>query len=310
MHPFACLAALPQQLHTATVRDLAWAITSPPLLAETPWPQRHPLAGSGWAADPEALAAWLHALEAAPAALLAFLEQHSVRRLGLYYERLWQFALAAAPGVELLAANLAVRDGARTLGEFDLLLEDAEGLHHLELAVKFYLGPPNDEGRRLEAWLGPGCHDRLDRKLAHLGEQQLRLGEQPAAAAVLAAAGVRRPVPSLWLAGYLFYPWPSGGAAPRGAHPCHLRGSWLHRQHWRAVAERLPAARWRALPRARWLAPAAGTEGLAGDQLAQWLLGLEPMMQAQMVARVNAEGHELERMFVVPDAWPHLPKRY
>ncbi|CAN1601753.1 protein of unknown function [Pseudomonas mediterranea] len=28
------------------------------------------------------------------------------QRLGLYYERLWQFAVQHAPGIELIAANL------------------------------------------------------------------------------------------------------------------------------------------------------------------------------------------------------------
>ncbi|MBD1587423.1 DUF1853 family protein [Pseudomonas typographi] len=310
MNPFESLATLPLQLRHDAVRDLAWALTSPPLLAHSAWPQRHPLHASEWAQAPQRLAAWLHTLDAEPSALLAFLAQRSVRRLGLYYERLWQFAVAAAPGVELLAANLPVRDGARTLGEFDMLLRDAVGTHHVELAVKFYLGPPNGHGRSTSEWLGPGCHDRLDRKLAHLGEQQLRLAQQPAATTVLAAIGACQPVASLWLGGYLFYPWPRGGLAALGAHPAHLRGTWLHRRHWRAFADSVPHARFSPLPRARWLAPAASLQGLDGEQLEHWLQGQEPLMQAQMVVRVNAEGDEQARLFVVPDPWPALPRKY
>ncbi|MFF7708179.1 DUF1853 family protein [Pseudomonas sp. NPDC007930] len=310
MNPFSHLAPLTYQLRPDCVRDLAWALTSPPLLSAAPWYQRHPLQGSDWARAPAALEAWLRQLSAEPAPLLAFLAQSSVRRLGLYYERLWQFALAAAPGVTLLAANLPVRDGGRTLGEFDLLLRDAEGEHHLELALKYYLGPPAGGGHSPAQWLGPGAHDRLDRKLAHLGEQQLRLAEHPGAAAILAEVGARHTRPSLWLGGYLFYPWPQGCTGPAGAHPAHGRGAWLHRQACPALAQSLPGARWAALPRARWLAPAAAQPGLSGEQMYLALLALEPMMQAQMVVRLGEDGSECERLFVVPDAWPDLPRRY
>ncbi len=163
-------AALTQQ----PVRDLAWVLLSPPLLDEG-WQQRHPLSASAWWASPDLLADWLRQLDRQPAPLQDWLARHSIRRLGLYYERLWQFALLNAPGVELLAANLPVRQAGHTLGELDLLLRDAEGVFHLELAVKFYLGLAGD-GQAHDRWLGPDSQDRLDLKIAHLCQRQLPLG--------------------------------------------------------------------------------------------------------------------------------------
>ena len=42
-------------------------------------------------------------------------------------ERLWQFALCQAPDIDLLVANLPIRQGSHTLGELDLLLRDRDG---------------------------------------------------------------------------------------------------------------------------------------------------------------------------------------
>src|SRR5690606_2117149 len=162
-------------LRTPAVRDLSWALLSPPLLGETTKVQRHPLQASRWAGQPQRLADWFMQHDRDAGALLAWLAETPARRLGLYYERLWQFALHAAPDVEVVAANLPIRHNGHTLGELDLLLRDDEGEHHLELAVKFYLGT---NGCDAADWLGPGSHDRLDLKLSHLAHHQLPRSEE------------------------------------------------------------------------------------------------------------------------------------
>ena len=111
MTPFAELHELPRRLRRPAVRDLAWTLLSPALLSAPPCPQRHPLAGSAWAADPQRLHEWLRALDADDLPLRDWLARITSRRLGLYYEGLWQFALKQAPGVDLLASNLAIRTG-------------------------------------------------------------------------------------------------------------------------------------------------------------------------------------------------------
>ncbi len=214
------LTELLDELRHPAVRDLAWTLLAPPLLRRTPEPQRHPLAASRWRQEPERLAAWLREQERQPQHLAAWLAQWPRQRLGLYYEHLWQFALEQAPDVRLIAANLPVRDGGHTLGELDLLLRDDDGIHHLELAIKLYLGPQSGPGD----WLGPGGQDRLSRKLEHLCRHQLPLAATREGRQVLAAHGAESAVSALWLSGYLFHPWPGPGSLPADIEPRHLRG--------------------------------------------------------------------------------------
>ena len=246
---FPDLLNLPHQLRLPEVRDLAWVILAPPMLTHTPWPQRHPLAGSDWVQAPEHLERWLRELDRNSQPLQHWLEQATTRRLGRYYERLWQFAVQHAPGVELVAANLPIRLGGHTLGELDLLLRDRDGVHHLELAIKLYLGPQEGDGSDPAQWLGPGSNDRLDRKLKHFSQHQLPMSSRPESREVLASLDVQTFSAHLWLGGYLLYPWPGptrstcAGAgcisatgrrlsarAPQGAgNPCPGTPGWLRR---------------------------------------------------------------------------------
>ncbi|WP_415844569.1 DUF1853 family protein [Stutzerimonas zhaodongensis] len=302
------LAELLPRLRHPKVRDLAWVLLSPPMLSETPSPQRHPLAASKWASRPGILADWLLSHDSQPTVLETWLTQHSTRRLGLYYERLWQFALGQAPDVDLLVANLPIRNGGHTLGELDLILLDAEGVHHVELAVKFYLGLETGDRRRHDHWLGPGSHDRLDIKLKRLCEHQLQLSSTDHAKALLNELTCRQIDSALWLGGYLCQPWPSGCESPVGANPHHLGGGWLRQHAWARIFPR-NETRWQPLPRDAWLAPAQleSSQVWQPDDVARWVNEADGK-HARLLARVEPgiRGHwvERERMFVVPDSWP------
>lgn len=306
---FPALADLPSQLRQPAVRDLAWALLSPPLLEQNAWPQRHPLKASDWSRHPARLADWLLSLDADSQALQHWLSQSPVRRLGLYYERLWQFALHAAPGIEVLAANLPIRQQGHTLGELDMLLRDEEGVHHLELAIKLYLGQQQGSGSDLADWLGPGSHDRLDLKLAHLGQHQLPLSARTEAQLRLAELAIPAPQAALWLGGYLFYPWQQPYAAPLTGNPEHLRGRWLHRADWARFSAQ-NNGHWQPLARHAWLAPARIEEGQlwSREQFSQWLAALPGEANAQLLVRLiegpQQSWQEAERVFLVNDHWP------
>lgn len=304
------LVDLPSRLCHAQVRDLAWTILSPPLLGNGPWMQRHPLVASRWSREPGLLADWLLRLDDQPSVLQTWLAQHNLRRLGAYYERLWQFALCQAPDVELLVANLPIRQANHTLGELDLLLRDAQGVHHLELAVKFYLGHGEDDCTRHDLWIGPGNQDRLDTKLERLCNHQLPLSANPHTRAVLAELTSCDVTSAFWLGGYLFQPWPNGCATPMGANAGHLRGRWLHERDWPRLQSTRPGARWQPLARSAWLAPARlpAADIWQPQVLETWLQQSPVDQRPQLLARLEpgAEGHwdEVDRFFLVGDHWP------
>lgn len=305
---FPTLTDLPCHLRHPQVRDLAWAILSPPMLSETPWPQRHPLSASGWVDDPRSLADFLLELDTDPAALAEWCSNPVQRRLGRYYEQLWLFAVEHAPGVELIAANLPIRINGHTLGELDMLLRDREGVHHVELAIKFYLGPQQGNGSDPAQWLGADSQDRLDLKLAHLSQHQLPMSSRPESREALSALGVEYLSAELWLGGYLLYPWPGNAQSPTGVHTDHLRGVWLHQREWPAFVAQCSAGRWQPVPRQAWLAPARYDEAWSEAQLRQWFDELAPIAAVQLLVRLtqtpDGTWQEAERLFLMPDLWP------
>lgn len=316
--------------HHPLVRDLAWLLLAPDLI-DTPWPGRPGRKALGLDDDVR-LGAWLDDLEAWPGELERCLGETLTGRMGLYYERLWQFLLAAAPDTELLAHNLRIYRGRQTLGELDLLYcrRGETDLVHLEVAIKYYLGLREGPGEAHDQarWIGPGGADSLAGKREHLHRHQLRLTELPEtrlalcdtlgeALARAAVGGERLPVIHRRMAmpGVLFYPWPGDPEQrhpgqrplppPREANPVHLRGTWLCWRAWRDYRDGLPAGthgawlhkpHWLALPRPERLLPLGELER---QLVHHFRTPASPVQIALWQAELG-----WRRLFVVADDWP------
>lgn len=315
MKPAGGAVITSQPYKTSAVRDLAWACFSPPLircdqLATT---------GDAVANCPLALTPlrrdWLARLDREPSPLLRYLETQSSHKLGIYFERLWHFFLREDPAVELIGFNLPVREAGQTLGEFDVLYFCASRqCHvHLELAVKFYLGFPTSPAATVSSlwrqWLGPNSKDRLDLKLNHMLDRQIRLSEQPAARALLVDKGITELRREVEMKGYLFQPMTHALPAPFAYNSARPMCSWLTlgdllREHEGLLRD----CTFQLLHRLKWLAPAVSDERQAGLSQAELIELLQQHFatrsDAQLIAHLDATGQETGRIFVTPDRWP------
>lgn len=249
-----------RQWQHAVVRDMAWVLASPPLLAPVSLPPKKVRwLDTAWADQAYLLSeTWLAGLDRNPAPLLQVLAQDNDHRLGSYFESLLAFWLSwpANPLYRLIAHGLAIRNDNRTLGELDFLVEDRHSgeIQHWEVAVKFYLGIR--AGRAQKNWIGPGMRDRLDLKVRHLLDHQLPLASTPVAAQLIRDMGLAPPVAVCLLKGRLFYPpevdrkiW-----APTSASPHHPSGWWMPQADFlKRYGD--STLRWIRLPKENWMTP-------------------------------------------------------
>jgi len=309
--PAAALAALQDALSDPLVRDLAWLLSSPPLLRAQP-PSGELADVFETADEAAATAAWLLELDRDPSHLRQAIAATRIVRLGRYAECLLGYFLQCGPAARLVAANVALRLAGRTIGECDFLVETATGRRlHWELAVKCYLHAGGDRGE-LADYVGPNLQDRFDLKLAHLLGHQLPLSAREEFAA-LGHAGPWRA--QMFVKGWLFYRWRGAAPTARAVDPAHLRGFWVTRSEWLAFCADRPGALRVVLPRLAWLAPrppVADEEvdalGLSSPVVLLQRLTQQtgPTMVAAFERGAGETGRwrETERGFVVPDDWP------
>jgi len=220
-----------------SVRDLAWAVSSPPLISQTSssclWPD-----GQWYRQMYEETLPWLKSVDDDPAELEQQLDNQKDRRMGKYFETLWYYWLSHHPRYQLIENNLQVIIDGETLGEIDLIVFDriTGRTMHWELAVKFYLGL--GDTRELSSWHGPNLRDRLDKKVEHLLSKQSVLSRNPRVADWLKQQGISIDQCSVILKGRLYYPWDSIASmyparrstemiSPTLCAPEHLYSMWL-----------------------------------------------------------------------------------
>jgi hypothetical protein len=321
------------EFHQAAVRDLAWVLSSPGLLAPQfqryQYPQQFlhgfPEIGDtlvirdAWCRQQFAANLnWLRSLEHSPRNFLKWLQPRHDPRLGYYFESLVEYWLRHLYSRQRLFTHCQVKDGGRTVGEFDFLFDHPEGqiTCHWEVAVKYYLRHKDNASGAI-TWYGPNPRDRLDLKLQRLLEHQVCLSLQPAANTVLEQLGRAQVVPNILLKGYLFYPaqehWRSCDPETEGLSPQHLRGWWTYIEPFH-VPQTVPDARWLYLPQLRWLAPALVSSGETAKlmnlrELHNFCLDLidrrqKPPLIAELQATASGDWQEVSRGFVVPQHWP------
>lgn len=241
---------------------------------------------------------WLARLERESPDILAI--DNRFRRLGLYFEALIAFLFSQGwrDGVipyRLLVHNLPVREGKVTVGELDMLLEDAQGnLIHLECAVKFYLAHRPELGD-WRNWVGPNGRDRLDIKLQRLLNHQLTLSRHPAAQQLLISQDIdaKSISPRYFLRG-MFFPHPdSGQSLPAHSNPGCLTGRWLLWESFAGQCEN--SHRWTALQKLDWL----GGADIKQDQS-------ESVDRLPKMLVRDSGDKTVEHLMLVENYWPDI----
>jgi hypothetical protein len=289
------------------ISDLRWALESPPLL------QHHLAVDSEWGRLDLARNQGVFGKLSAPrSALHTAVRRRSSNRLGEYFETLIRVWIEEVPPATLLGANVQVHGKGGTVGEFDLLFERDDDVHHWELAVKFYLGYPGEHGQ--PAWIGPNPEDVWLEKWRRMRKHQLRLSRMKEGRRLLRRMGVRKQAHARALVkGWLFDPLDERYAVEDhpDTHPRAARGWWVHHgslADFSPEIENKGAERWLRLRHDRWMSPISSAPA---DRLfaspGQLLSGAHPQ-RAHLVAGLaeSADGwREVTRGFVVPDGWPN-----
>ena len=297
------------------VRDLAWACFSPTLFhSEKLSDNGQNLANCALGLTP-ARYAWLEQLDMQPGALLDHLALLHNGRLGLYFESLWHFFLHQDKDVDLLAHNLPIRDEGRTLGEFDCLYycRQRQRHVHLELAVKYYLShrtiTTDQSTSRWSEWLGATGTDNLDRKIKHLTQHQIGLGDRPLAKRQLEQLGITSLLKEVEIKGYLFQSQDVPLPTPYAYNQQNTVSHWLSVDSLEAHLSTSPGARYKILPKREWLAPSRleplEDKVLGVGELTQVLREhFQNLGRPQLVAQFDASDIETQRLFITGPSWP------
>ncbi|WP_372966245.1 DUF1853 family protein, partial [Marinobacter sp.] len=187
-------------LKTHAIRHLAWMCEAPQLLAS-------PISFYPDQFLPENYQAILTHWDNNPDASPERLSEPAEKRLGHYFERLYEVMLSELMGWQVILKNQQIRQSGQTIGELDFVVKNPESgeLEHHEIAIKYYLGVTAED--RPTWWYGPNARDRLDLKTQHLLLHQSQMAQRPETRNVLAEFGIHNPVkPRIFMPGYLFYP--------------------------------------------------------------------------------------------------------
>ncbi|WP_417521657.1 DUF1853 family protein [Marinobacter sp.] len=292
-------AKLINSYQTPAIRHLAWLCQTPQLLhSPITIDPAHYLPPN----YPGLLKCWDQKPETAP----LLLSEPPQRRLGFYFERLYQVLLNDLLGWPILLKNQQIQSNGRTIGELDFVVHNLidDRIEHHEIAIKFYLGVPASDGPTF--WYGPNARDRLDIKTTSLLEQQSQRTQRPETLALLSEFNIAGPLtPRVFMPGYLFYPTNEQVQTPAYVPDGHLRGSWMYITD----AKALDTSHWVVLNKPHWIGNWYQTDPPDTTHTQDALERVEHRAVPQLFAMMQKDPEtenwlEINRVFVVPQAWP------
>ncbi|MDI9245086.1 DUF1853 family protein [Marinobacter sp. CHS3-4] len=235
------------------------------------------------------------------------------RRLGQYFERLYECLLQDLLGWNILLKNQPIRNNGLTLGELDFIVRNPadQAIEHHEIAVKFYLGYWGDH-QVAPLWYGPNARDRLDLKSDRLLSHQCRLTEAVETRNRLTDLGI--PTPDrvrAFMPGYLFYPVNESIQPPENVPANHLHGQWIYLDQMDMSDDGSEADQtvWVPLHKPHWLGPWQQEQHPdpleTQEALRQVRESATPRLFAVMKQLPDESSwQEINRLFVVPSQWP------
>lgn len=281
------------------VRHLAWLCSAPQLInSPVAFEPAHYLPDD----YSERLRAWDRMPETAP----ALLREPPQRRLGFYFERLYEVMLTDLLGWEILLKNAQIQSNGHTLGELDFIVHNTtdDRIEHHEIAIKYYLGFPNSGSEAL--WYGPNARDRLDLKSDRLINHQSTRTRHPETRELLSSHGIKGPISArIFMPGYLFYPLAIAVKAPSTTPHNHLRGWWAYADE----LEETDTSTWVQLHKPHWIGPCLQSATPLETDARQTIININldriPRLFSELGRDCPSDNWlERRRIFVVPSSWP------
>jgi len=294
-------------LQSSLVRDLEWVISSPPIIQGI-HQQKNWTESNFWLNESRNFTGQYQRLDANPDILNELLQQQHDHRLGHHFETLLAYWFQHNKRYQILAQNLQVNQGNKTIGEFDFIIQDtlSNKTQHWEVACKFYLGLGNTQYRT--HWLGPMLKDRLNIKFKSMQQRQSALSEQPAAKQLLQQLNISIDERICLMKGRLFYPIKqTSSPSPNKATNNHQRGWWARPDEFLAHFKN-KALRWRPLKKNQWFAPQQNKYSDINhctEELLHYFLN-EHQQRPLCIAGFSLDespSSELERGFLVAKDW-------
>ena len=303
MNMFDFLWSLESTVH----RDLSFLLASPSLLNNTKIVPA--ITSQEW------MKWFLDAKEAIaddakkPQRLMQFVNTPRQYKLGLYAEDLLLYYLHNFSPCKILAHDIQVFDGKRSIGAFDFIVQTSTGeIEHWEMAIKYFvqysLSPNWTE------FIGPGGRDSLQRKMNKMLHRQILLGDDPLAQEGLKERGI--PIPTrkrIVSVGKLFAQYKTYFVVPYEGDAHQPTGLWAKKDVFYEHLKSFPHRKWVFRKHPRWIGPALCTkedESMTNKEVWDFINSKETHVMLSELEEVPYGWQERERWFVMPEGWKKI----